>query len=609
MKSSTSLWKSIRLGLMVLIGLLVYAYGFQVVKVDLEEFRRETRQDSRIRVTRALAQPDIIEFEQEEFFYFTQIYVPCPENQVSLEQQDTSGPHLVFSPACNDPGEEIQIEGYNFEPRSEGPLSFIPSSDPNHEIALQLKRVEVDNDGTFSVTVEMPERPSEDVQLIRVTTRKNIGAPRFTETAKETWEKIIETVFLALLATTIGTALAIPISFIAARNIMKDVQSPLSSIGLSILGWPLGIALGLIAMQGVDRLSDALTADIMVNVGGLVVSPIFIWVLIRWALPPAESAEVSRVVRTLRGLALGAGAILFLLGLELAASFAMYAGDQLQDVLSTSFVFLGNFIFQVGDLLTIIIPVLAAFAGGAIISNFSGRVGQILSERFPENLGRTANLILAPVAGAAIFVFGGAVIDWLYEVKNPIITLWGPGATGVVLGLLLAIRSNPKEALPIGNSIYYLTRTVLNAIRSVEPLIMAIVAVIWVGIGPFAGVIALAVHTIAALGKLYSEQVESIMPGPIEAITATGANRLQMIVYAVIPQIIPPYISFTMYRWDINVRMSTIIGFAGGGGIGFLLQQNINLLNYRAASAQMLAIAIVVATMDYVSSALRERFV
>jgi len=130
-----------------------------------------------------------------------------------------------------------------------------------------------------------------------------------------------------------------------------------------------------------------------------------------------------------------------------------------------------------------------------------------------------------------------------------------------------------------------------------------------VGIGPFAGVLALSLHTVAALAKLYSEQVESIMEGPIEAISATGASRLQTIMYAVIPQIIPPYISFTMYRWDINVRMSTIIGFAGGGGIGFLLYQNINLLNYRAASAQMLAIAIVVASMDYLSAKLRERVI
>jgi phosphonate transport system permease protein len=138
---------------------------------------------------------------------------------------------------------------------------------------------------------------------------------------------------------------------------------------------------------------------------------------------------------------------------------------------------------------------------------------------------------------------------------------------------------------------------------------MVIVFVVWVGIGPFAGVLALSLHTIAALAKLYSEQVESILAGPVEAIKATGANRLQTIVYAVVPQIIPPYISFTMYRWDINVRMSTIIGFAGGGGIGFLLIQNINLLNYRAASAQMIAIALVVASMDYLSSRLREKVV
>ena len=138
---------------------------------------------------------------------------------------------------------------------------------------------------------------------------------------------------------------------------------------------------------------------------------------------------------------------------------------------------------------------------------------------------------------------------------------------------------------------------------------MVIVFVVWVGIGPFAGVLALGVHTIAGLAKLFSEQVESILEGPVEAIKATGANRIQTIVYGVIPQIIPPYISYTMYRWDINVRMSTIIGFAGGGGIGFLLIQNINLLNYRAASVQMIAIALVVASMDYLSSKMREKVV
>ena len=90
--------------------------------------------------------------------------------------------------------------------------------------------------------------------------------------------------------------------------------------------------------------------------------------------------------------------------------------------------------------------------------------------------------------------------------------------------------------------IYSITRTILNGTRSVESLVMAIVFVIWVGIGPFAGSLALALHTVAALTKLYSEQVEAIQAGPIEAVQATGANQLQTIIYAVIPQIIPPYI-------------------------------------------------------------------
>ena len=162
---------------------------------------------------------------------------------------------------------------------------------------------------------------------------------------------------------------------------------------------------------------------------------------------------------------------------------------------------------------------------------------------------------------------------------------------------------------PVGTLVYYGVRTILNILRAIEPLIMAIIFAVWVGIGPFAGVLALAVHSVASLGKLYSEAIENIDPGPIEAVTATGANPLQVIVYAVIPQIVPPYVSFTIYRWDINVRMSTVIGFVGGGGIGFVLQQWINLFRYRQAGTAVWAIAIVVAVMDYASARVRERMV
>lgn len=157
--------------------------------------------------------------------------------------------------------------------------------------------------------------------------------------------------------------------------------------------------------------------------------------------------------------------------------------------------------------------------------------------------------------------------------------------------------------------IYYLIRGILNIIRSIEPLIWAVIAIIVVGLGPFAGIVALTVHSIAALGKLYSEAIESIDPGPIEAIQATGANWLQTIMYAVVPQIIPPFVSFTIYRWDINVRMSTVIGMVGGGGIGFLLIQWIRLLDYKAAGIAVWFIAVTVAILDYISAEIRARFV
>jgi phosphonate transport system permease protein len=157
--------------------------------------------------------------------------------------------------------------------------------------------------------------------------------------------------------------------------------------------------------------------------------------------------------------------------------------------------------------------------------------------------------------------------------------------------------------------VYSIVRTILNIIRSIEPLIWAIVMIIVVGLGPFAGILALTLHSVAALGKLYSESIESIDPGPIEAIQATGANWLQTVMFAVVPQIIPPFVSFTIYRWDINVRMSTIIGLVGGGGIGFLLVQFIRLLDYRSAGMAVWLIAITVAILDYVSAEIRARFV
>jgi len=170
----------------------------------------------------------------------------------------------------------------------------------------------------------------------------------------------------------------------------------------------------------------------------------------------------------------------------------------------------------------------------------------------------------------------------------------------------LGARNLMTRHLP-GTTVYYMTRTAFNVLRSVEPLILAILFAVWVGIGPFAGMLALAVHSVATLGKLFSEQIESVDPGPLEAIAATGASPVQVVLYGVVPQIVPQFLALTFYRWDINVRMSTIIGFVGGGGIGFLLQQWINLLKYHEAGTALLAIACVVITLDIASARIREK--
>ena len=182
---------------------------------------------------------------------------------------------------------------------------------------------------------------------------------------------------------------------------------------------------------------------------------------------------------------------------------------------------------------------------------------------------------------------------------------------GIILALPVSFfaAKNLMSGTWITLLIYYIVRTLLNIVRSVEPLIWAVIAVAIVGLGPFAGIISLTLHSVAALGKLYSEAIESIDHGPIEAVQATGANWLQTVVYAVVPQIVPPFVSFTIYRWDINVRMSTIIGLVGGGGIGYLLIQWIRLLDFKAAGIAVWFIILTVATLDNVSAEIRQRFV
>lgn len=183
------------------------------------------------------------------------------------------------------------------------------------------------------------------------------------------------------------------------------------------------------------------------------------------------------------------------------------------------------------------------------------------------------------------------------------------------LGLVFAVpvsflaARNLMGGNPFTLVIYHIVRTILNVVRSIETLMWAIVFAVWVGLGPFNGMLALMLHTIAALGKLYSEAIESIDPGPIEALRATGATGPQIVVYAVLPQILPTFLSFTLFRWDINVRMSTVIGLVSDAGLGFLVIQWIRLNRFNSMATAIIAIVLVVAALDYVSAWLRKRVI
>jgi len=244
---------------------------------------------------------------------------------------------------------------------------------------------------------------------------------------------------------------------------------------------------------------------------------------------------------------------------------------------------------------TIIIPQMRSGTGQ------EANLDQPLPERFLVIQAR-------PLGGWEFTENGMRVLNGIFETLSlALVATTLSLIAAIPLGFLAA--RNLMDKTQGGMAIYFVVRTVLNFLRSIEPLIIAIVFVVVVGLGPFAGMLAIMVHSVAALAKLYSEVVESVEPGPIEAVQATGASWSEVVRYGVVPQVIPAFTAFTLYRWDINVRSSIIIGFVGGGGIGVWLFQWIILADYRAVGAAFVAIALVVIVLDNASSRLRERII
>lgn len=197
--------------------------------------------------------------------------------------------------------------------------------------------------------------------------------------------------------------------------------------------------------------------------------------------------------------------------------------------------------------------------------------------------------------------------DWqLYAEKMWLtiqIALWGTFLAvilAVPFGLMCSRNIAPGWMVQI-------MRRLMDILRSVNELVMGTAFLVAVGLGPFAGVMALALHTAGVLGKLFSEAVEAIDPCPAEGVRATGATSLQEIVWGVLPQVAPLWTSYALYRFEANARSATVLGLIGAGGIGQVLFDNLNSFDYAKVSAIAIIIVVAVSLIDLLSQALRKR--
>lgn len=215
----------------------------------------------------------------------------------------------------------------------------------------------------------------------------------------------------------------------------------------------------------------------------------------------------------------------------------------------------------------------------------------------------------ANMAEYAAGFFPPSFKDWRIYASEMLVTLqiaiWG-----TVLAVLCAI---PFGLLSSNNIapvwIRQPVRRLMDAARAINEMVFAMLFVVAVGLGPFAGVLALWVHTTGILAKLFSEAVEAIDPQPVEGIRATGASRLEEIIYGVIPQVMPLWISYSLYRFESNVRAAAVVGMVGAGGIGVVLWEIIRGFYYAETCAVLIIIVVTCTFIDLVSAQIRKRFI
>ncbi|MDQ0256539.1 phosphonate transport system permease protein [Evansella vedderi] len=180
---------------------------------------------------------------------------------------------------------------------------------------------------------------------------------------------------------------------------------------------------------------------------------------------------------------------------------------------------------------------------------------------------------------------------------------------GTLMGAILAIPVGFLAAQNVGGHFSFIGKGVLNAVRAFPEILFAIIFVAAVGMGPFAGVLAISINSIGMLGKLYAEVIESIDMEIISTLKATGASKLQVLVYGVIPQVLPEFSSYALYRYEIDVRSSSVLGIVGAGGIGAPLILAANNRSFEEVGMMLFIIVLTVTVIDLISTNIRKRLV
>jgi len=199
--------------------------------------------------------------------------------------------------------------------------------------------------------------------------------------------------------------------------------------------------------------------------------------------------------------------------------------------------------------------------------------------------------------------------DWRIYLGEMLVTLH-IAVWGTLLAVLAAVPLGLAASANVSPAwIHQPVRRLMDACRAINEMVFALLFIVAVGLGPFAGVLALFVHTTGTLAKLFSEAVEAIDPRPVEGIRATGAHPLVEIVYGVIPQVLPLWLSFTLYRFESNVRSASVVGMVGAGGIGVVLFEVIRGFQYAQTCAVLIILVVSVSLIDLVSARLRKRFI